>query len=101
MNAPANSIQITEMDEPISKHADGYNIFELWYVKGDSSSAASGSASPSIALKPVRIPNLGHTCYLTTLMQIIFLVIPLRKRLNEYELSNRDSKKYNQSFQVH
>ena len=89
------------MDDPISNYADGYNILELWYVKVDSSSAEIGSASPSTTLKPVGIPNLGHTCYLTTLVQIIFWVLPLRKRLIAYELSNRDSKKYNQSFQVH
>ena len=101
MNGPANRIQIIKMGDPISNYADGYNILELWYVKVDSSSAEIGSASPSTTLKPVGIPNLGHTCYLTTLVQIIFWALPLRKRLIAYELSNRDSKKYNQSFQVH
>ena len=93
MNGPANRIRINKMDDPISNYADGYKILELWYVKVDSSSAEIGSASPSTTLKPVGIPNLGHTCYLTTLVQIIFWVIPPRKRLIEYELSNRDSKK--------
>ena len=47
---------------------NGYKILELWYVKVDSSSAEIGSASPFTTLKPVRIPNLGHTCYLTILV---------------------------------
>ena len=96
MNGLAKRIQIIKIDDPISKYAFGYKILELWYVKVDSSSAEKGSASPSTALKPFGIPNLGHTCYLTTLAQIILWVIPLRKRW-----TIRDSKKYNQSFQVH
>ena len=35
----------------------------------------------STVLKPVGIKTLGHTCYLNTLMQIIFWVVPLRKKL--------------------
>ena len=93
MNAPEDRIQIIKPDDPISKYADKYGIAELWYVKVDSSSAEIGSAYPSTALKPVGLPNLEYTCYLTTLVQIIFWVIPLRKRLIESELSNRDSKK--------
>ncbi len=50
MNAPANRIQNIKMDDPISKHAFRYKILELWYVKVDSSSAESGSTSPSTAL---------------------------------------------------
>ena len=89
---------------------------ELWYVKVDYSSSASGSASLSTtlkpdgipnleqasyqpsyslatpSLKPVGIPNLGHTCYLTILVQITFWVLPLKKRLIEDEVLNRGSK---------
>jgi ubiquitin C-terminal hydrolase len=32
-------------------------------------------------LKPVGIKNLGHTCYLSTLLHVVFWVVPLRKRL--------------------
>ncbi len=98
MNGPANRIQIIKMGDPISNYADEYKILELWYVKVDSSSAEIGSTSPSITLKPVRIPNLGHTCYLATLVQIIFWLTPLSKRLIEYVLLYRGSKKYNQYF---
>ena len=35
----------------------------------------------STVVKPVGIKNLGHTCYCSTLLQIVFLVEPLRKRL--------------------
>ena len=93
MNGPANRIRIFKTNDPISNYADGNNILELWYVKVDRSSAEIVSASPSTTLKPVGIPNLGHTCYLTTLVQIIFWVLQLRKRLIAYELSNRDSTK--------
>jgi Ubiquitin carboxyl-terminal hydrolase len=37
----------------------------------------------STVLKPVGIKTLGHTCYLNTLMQIIFWVVPLRKKLSQ------------------
>ena len=47
-------------------------------------------ATPS--LKPVGIPNLGHTCYLTIRVQITFWVLPLKKRLIEDEVLNRGSK---------
>jgi ubiquitin C-terminal hydrolase len=40
----------------------------------------------SAVLKPVGIRTLGHTCHLNTLMQIIFWVVPLRKRLIQKKL---------------
>jgi ubiquitin C-terminal hydrolase len=40
----------------------------------------------STVLKPAGIENLGNTCYISTLMQIIFRVVPLRKRLMEKKL---------------
>ena len=99
MREPANRIQILKTDDPISKYSFAYGVLELWYVKVDGSSSALGSASllghashqPSysltfLSLKPVEIPNLGHTCYLTTLVQNIFWVLPLRKSFIEYEL---------------
>ena len=92
MNAPEDRIQMIKADDPISKYADKYTISELWYVKVDRSSAEKGSASPSATLKPVGIPNLANTCYFTTLVQILFWVIPLRKSLIAVELSNRDGK---------
>ena len=92
MNAPEDRIQMIKADDPISKYADKYTISELWYVKVDRSSAEKGSASPSTTLKPVGIPNLANTCYFTTLVQILFWVIPLRKSLIAVELSNRDGK---------
>ncbi len=64
MYCPANNIQIIKMGDPISKYALGYKILDLWYVKIDTSSAASGSASPSTAIKPVGITSLGHPSYL-------------------------------------
>lgn len=75
----------------------------MWYVKVDSSSHASGTPPPLVPLdsalpapvlstvqKPLGIGTLGNTCYLSTLVQIIFWVVPLRKRLIEFELSNKD-----------
>jgi hypothetical protein len=35
----------------------------------------------STILKPVGIKNLGQTCYLSTLLQVVFWVVPLRKLL--------------------
>jgi ubiquitin C-terminal hydrolase len=52
----------------------------------------------SIVLKPVGIKNIGHTCHLITLTQIILWVVPLRKRLIEKKLSTNDPKNYNQYF---
>ena len=100
MNAPANRIQIIQTDDPISKYAFGCKILEVWCVKVDRSSAISGSPSPSTTLKPAGIPNLGHLLPHDPCAYHI-LVMPLRRRLIEYELSNRDSKKYNLSLQVH
>ncbi len=89
-------IQTIKTDDAISTYANNYIIAELWYVKVDYSSSASGSASlrttlkpdgisnleqasyqPSYSLatpplKPVGMPNLGHTCYLTIFVQITF-----------------------------
>ena len=79
-------------------------------VDGGSSSAGSGTASSTIppmaasmytslppmppndlsampahvlptVLKPVGTKNLGHTCYLSTLLHVVFWVVPLRKIL--------------------
>ena len=101
MNEPGDRIQIIKPEDPISKYADKYGIAELWYVKVDRSSAEKGSASPSTTLKLVGIPNLANTCYFTTLVQIMYWVIPLRKRLIAVDLSNRDGKKNNPSFLRH
>jgi ubiquitin C-terminal hydrolase len=40
--------------------------------------------------KPIGIGSLGNTCYLSTLVQIIHLVVPLRKKLMELELSTNN-----------
>ena len=116
MNEPEKRIQTIKTDDAISTYAYNYKVAELWYVKVDYSSSASGSASLSTtlkpdgipnleqasyqpsyslatpSLKPVGIPNLGHTCYLTILVQITFWVLPLKKRLIEDEVLNRGSK---------
>ena len=116
MNEPEKRIQTIKTDDAISTYAYNYKVEELWYVKVDYSSSASGSASLSTtlkpdgipnleqasyqpsyslatpSLKPVGIPNLGHTCYLTILVQITFWVLPLKKRLIEDEVLNRGSK---------
>ena len=124
MNEPEKRIQTIKTDDAISTYAYNYKVSELWYVKVDYSSSASGSASLSTTLKPdgipnleqasyqpsyslatpplkpVGIPNLGHTCYLTILVQITFWVLPLKKRLIEDEVLNRGSKQINQSLQM-
>ena len=45
----------------------------------------------STVVKPVGNANLGNSCYLSTLMQIIFWVVlvPLRKRLNQKKLPEK------------
>ena len=52
----------------------------------------------STVLKPVGIKNLGHTCYLNTLMQIIFCVVPLRKKLIQKKQPKNVPKIYNRYF---
>jgi hypothetical protein len=52
----------------------------------------------STVLKPVGIKNLGHTCYLNTLMQIIFWVVPLRKKLIQKKQPKNVPKTYIQYF---
>ena len=81
-------------EDPLTKYAKGYRICEVWYVKVDRSSAVVGSESPSTTLNPIGIPNLSNTCYMTVLVQIIFWVVPLRKRLIACKLSNRESKNF-------
>ena len=124
MNEPEKRIQTIKTYDAISKYVYHYRILEQWYVKVDHSSSTSGSTSLSITLKPDRIPNLaqasyqpsysltfpslksvgipnlGHTCYLTILVQITFWVLPLRNRLIEDELLNRRSKQ-NQPIASH
>jgi hypothetical protein len=116
-------IQVISLDDPLSKIAPRYIVYELWYVKVDSgsSSAGSGTASSAIppmassmytslppmpsndlsampahvlptVLKPVGIKNLGNTCYINTLFQIVFWVVPLRKRLIQKKQSKKDPK---------
>ena len=45
------------------------------------------------SIKSVGIHNFGNTCYLNTLVQIVFWVVPIRNRLIEYELSEEDMDK--------
>ncbi len=58
INEPEKRIQTIKTDDAISKYAYQFIISELWYVKVDHSSSASGSASLSTTLKPDGIPNL-------------------------------------------
>jgi len=46
----------------------------------------------STVLKPVGIKNLGHTCYMNTLLQIVFWVVPLRKGLIQKKQSKKNAK---------
>ena len=50
MNEPEKRIQTIKTDDAIYKYAYHYIISELWYVKVDHSSSASGSASLSTPL---------------------------------------------------
>ena len=43
-------------------------------------------------LKPVGIKTLGNTCDINTLFQIVFWVVPLRKRLIQKKQSKKDPK---------
>ena len=90
-------------------------------VDGGSSSAGSGTASSTIppmassmytslspmppndisampahvlptVLKPVGIKNLGHTCYLNTLLHVVFWVVPLRNRLMQMKQPKNNPK---------
>ncbi len=127
MDSPSKRIQIFNSNDLTSQYAEGYSILELWYVKVESSSDAPGSA-PSVippavqprvplpsalsgstiiptpfavsstAVKPPGIPNLGNTCYLTTLVQIIFWVAPLTNGLIEVKLTKNDSTKFDQDI---
>ena len=45
------------------------------------------------SIKSVGIHNFGNPCYLNTLVQIVFWVVPIRNRLIEYELSEEDMDK--------
>jgi len=40
----------------------------------------------------VGIENLRHTCFLSTLLQVIFWVVPLRKRFIQKKRSKKDPK---------
>ena len=52
----------------------------------------------STVLKPVGIKTLGHTCYINTLFQILFWVVPLRKGLIQKKQSKKTQKHYDQYF---
>jgi ubiquitin C-terminal hydrolase len=45
------------------------------------------------SINSVGIHNFGNTCYLNTLVQIVFWFVPIRNRLIEYELSKEDMDK--------
>jgi ubiquitin C-terminal hydrolase len=63
------------------------------------SSSTPAHVLPTV-LKPVGIKTLGHTCYLNTLMQIIFWVVPLRKRLSQKKLPKNVPKNLQPIFSV-
>lgn len=100
MLAMAKRVQPIRMDDP--KYTRGFMIAELWYVKVGSSTGTLGtdvskiSPSPpsapvlSASVKPAGLHNFGNTCYLNTLVQIIFWVVPIRKKLMDYKLSKGD-----------
>ena len=52
MVPPKERIQKVDLDDPLSKYADGYTICKLWYVKVDGSSgelvAESSAVSPTV-----------------------------------------------------
>ena len=127
MGGPSKRTQIFNSNDLTAQYAQGYNILELWYVKLESSSDAPGNAPSAItpavqarvplpsassastilptpstvsstAVKPPGIPNLGNTCYLTTLVQIIFWVAPLTNGLIDVKLTKNDSAKFDQAI---
>jgi hypothetical protein len=127
MGGPSKRTQIFNSNNLTAQYEQGYNILELWYVKLESSSDALGSAPSAItpavqarvplpsalsassllptpstvsstAIKPPGIPNLGNTCYLTTLVQIIFWVAPLTNGLIDVKLTKNDSAKFDQAI---
>ena len=101
MHPMSKRVQPIRIDDP--KYTPrGFEIAELWYVKVESSAGTSGtetlkipstpSSSPllSVSIKPAGLHNFGNTCYLNTLLQIMFWLVPIRKRLIEYKLSKDD-----------
>ena len=93
-------IKVISLGDPMSKVTGStFVIHELWYVKTIPSSVDTMTTSkippmpsPSYAtmlstkVEPVGIHNFGNTCYFNTLVQIIFWVVPIRKRLLEYKV---------------
>ena len=100
MLGTAKRVQAIRLDDP--KYApDIYDIVELWYVKIGRSPVSSGTGTSKIpstpsppmitaSVKPGGIPNFGNTCYFNTLVQIVFWLVPIRKRLIDYKLSKED-----------
>jgi hypothetical protein len=103
-------IQVIRLEDPIQNSIGGFCIYELWYVKAIPPTVGTITTSKippllfsnvkpqilpmlSTNVKPVGIHNFGNTCYLNTLVQIIFWVVPIRKRLIEYKLSKKDLNK--------
>ena len=101
MLAMAKRVQPLRIDDP-KYMPRGFEIAELWYVKVESSAGTSGtetlkipstpSSSPllSVSIKPAGLHNFGNTCYLNTLLQIMFWLVPIRNRLIEYKLLKDD-----------
>ena len=107
-------IKVISLGDPISTVIlSGFVIHELWYVKTIPSSVDTMTTSkippmpsPSYAtmlstkVEPVGIHNFGNICYFNTLVQIIFWVVPIRKRLLEYKVVKKSSIKSHQYFWV-
>lgn len=93
-------IKVISLGDPMSTViGSAFVIHELWYIKTIPSSVDTMSTSkippmpsPSYAtmlstkVEPVGMHNFGNTCYFNTLVQIIFWVVPIRKRLLEYKV---------------
>ena len=93
-------IKVIRLEDPIhTVIPPGYDIHELWYVKTIPSSFDTMTTSKlpllpsrscatmlSTNVKPRGIHNFKKTCYLNTLVQIIFWVVPIRKMLLEYKV---------------
>ena len=62
-------------------------------------SAMPAHVLPTV-LKPVGIKTPGHTCYINTLFQIVFWIVPLRKRLIQKKQSKKDPKILQPIFSV-